>query len=76
MSQITIYLDDSSERQLKAAAAAAGLSVSRWIAELIREKTGSEWPQEVRELAGSWTAFPEADELRKGGGQDAPREAL
>lgn len=39
MAQITLDLDDETEAKLKAAAEAAGLSQSRWIGELIREKT-------------------------------------
>jgi hypothetical protein len=39
MSQVTIYLDDESEKAARAAAAAANLSLSRWFAQFAeREK--------------------------------------
>lgn len=76
MGQITIYLDQESEERMKRAAKAAGLPVSRWLAELVREKTRTEWPQGVREAAGAWTDFPDAVELRDTAGQDVPREPL
>jgi hypothetical protein len=76
MSQVTIYLDGELETRVKAAAKARGISVSRCIAELIREKTDADWPQEIREMAGSWNAFPTAEEIRADQGSNAPREAL
>jgi len=39
--------------RLRAGATAAGLSCNRWVTELIRARTQSEWPAEVRALAGS-----------------------
>ena len=76
MGQITIYLDEESEHRLKSAAAAAGMPVSRWVATLIRDKTRNEWPDSVRELAGAWKDFPDAEELRRSEGADLPREPL
>lgn len=76
MGQVTIYLDDESEKSLRAAAAASGVPVSRWIAELIKEKTRTDWPKEVRDLAGAWPDFPDEAELRPDGGSDVPREPL
>lgn len=76
MSQVTIYLDSTLEAQVKAVAKARGISLSRCIAELIREKTGTGWPQEIREMAGSWSSFPAAEEIRSNQGNNAPRESL
>ncbi len=76
MGQVTIYLDEESERRLKSAAAAAGVPVSRWVAQLVREKTRTEWPADVRELAGAWQDFPDAEELRRSVGTDLPRESF
>jgi len=77
MAQVTIYLDDDSDNRLKEAARAEGISVSKWIARLIEEKTRSEWPSSVRTLAGAWSAdFPEAENLRQGLGVDLPRATL
>jgi hypothetical protein len=74
MAQVTLYLDDETRERMRKAAKAAGLSQSRWLAELVRQETASEWPAEVRELAGSWPAFPEAEDLRKRAGRDVERE--
>lgn len=75
MGQVTIYLDDELEARLKTAAAGARISTSRWIADLVRERLRTEWPMEVRELAGSWGDFPDADDLRHDVGHDS-RESL
>jgi hypothetical protein len=76
MSQVTIYLDRELESRVKAVAKERGISVSRCIAELIREKTETGWPQEIREMAGSWASFPSAEEIRAGQGSNAPRESF
>lgn len=76
MAQVTLYLDDETARRARRAAKAAGLSQSRWLAELVRERTAREWPVEVRELAGTWGDFPEAEELRRSQGRDLEREEL
>jgi len=59
---------------LDAAARAAGTSRSRWLADLIRQRTAPEWPAEVASLAGSWAAqdFPTLEEIRKGLAEEAP----
>lgn len=75
MSQITIYLDDETQARMKCAAKAANVSVSRWLASLVREKTSSEWPENVRSSAGAWADFPELSTLR-GNVTDLPRESL
>ncbi|NKI36183.1 CopG family transcriptional regulator [Wenzhouxiangella sp. XN79A] len=76
MAQITIYLDPENERRLREAAADAGLSVSRWVAELIEERTRTQWPSVVRELAGAWQDFPDLEDLRDQEGKDLEREPL
>ena len=76
MPQVTIYLDAETAAKARAAARSAGISQSRWIAELIRRHAGSAWPDAVRRLAGACPAFPDSEDLRAGLGQDAPREDL
>lgn len=75
MARITLYLDRETEEQLDAAARAAGTSRSRWLADLIRKRTASEWPAEVARLAGSWVAadFPTLEEIRRGLPEEAER---
>ena len=76
MAQITLYLDDELQTRLRAAARAANLSQSRWVANLIAEKLRHEWPAEVIALHGAWTDLPEAESLRQELGQDVAREPL
>mgnify|MGYP000390616386 CR=1 FL=1 len=76
MGQVTVYLDNEVEKLMKQAAKAAGMPVSRWLSELVRAKTRTDWPQEVRDAVGAWADFPDADQLRAGQGQDLLREAL
>jgi len=76
MAQVTIYLEDELLTRTRAAAEAAGLSVSAWLARLVRERTRSDWPEDVAALAGAWRDLPLAEELRATQGEDTPREAL
>lgn len=74
MSQITVYMDAETQARMKSAAQVAGLSVSRWLAGLVQEKTASAWPLEVLAAAGAWQDFPDLDELRANDVADLPRE--
>jgi hypothetical protein len=74
--QVTIYLDEDSERRLKSAAAAAGIPVSRWVAALIQQKTATQWPDSVRRLAGDWKDFPDVEVLRETTSKDVTRESF
>lgn len=76
MAQVTIYLDEAAERRVKSAAKKAGVSVSRWVADLVENRTRNEWPAEVLELAGAWTDFPDPEDLRAQIGKDQRRERL
>lgn len=76
MAQVTLYLDEETSRRAREAAAAAGRSMSQWVAEAIRSRIGSEWPADVRALAGCWPDLPTAEELRRSTATDAARETL
>ncbi len=76
MSQITLYLDDETAARMKAAAAAAGLSQSRWVARLIQQKTATQWPDSVASLAGAWSDLSASETLRESTVDDVPREQL
>lgn len=66
MSQITLYLDDATQILVEQAAAASGMSKSRWVAEIVRKYAAHEWPKSCLELAGRFADFPLQD------GDDAP----
>lgn len=76
MGQVTIYLEDSIEAKMRAAAKARNLSQSKWIALLVKEKTSDEWPESVAQLAGAWKDFPTAETIRDYASTDVPREEL
>ncbi|MFL7838890.1 MAG: CopG family transcriptional regulator [Candidatus Promineifilaceae bacterium] len=74
MAQITIYLDEETAGMMRAFVKSKGISQSKWIVELIRERLQSEWPEHIIELAGAWEDFPTAEQIRHDMGQDIPRE--
>ena len=76
MPQLNLYVDESTHARIKRAAKASGVSLSKWVSNLIAERTSSQWPPEVLALAGSWSDFPSLEDIRAGQGQDAPRESL
>ena len=76
MSQVTIYLDEQTDKKLRQTVDKSGLSKSQWITRLIKEKTATEWPEAVREMVGEWQEVSEQDEIRATAGEDLPREEL
>ena len=76
MGQITIYLDAETEKRLSRAIKNSGISKSRWIADLIKEKVATSWPDNIAALAGAWSDMPTAEEIRKDFGEDVQREPL
>lgn len=76
MGQVTIYLDDDTEAKARAAAAAEGVSLSKWVVERIGRGSRSEWPALIRDLEGAWADLPSAEQLRQRYGKDVPRERL
>ena len=78
MGQVTLYLDNETEEKMKEAAKTAGVSQSRWVADLIREKAAAEWPASVVQMAGAWAEddFPSLEEIRQGLPPDLPRESF
>ena len=76
MGQLTIYLDSETERKMEKMVKKRGVSKSKWISQLIKEKTANTWPDHVAQLAGAWADFPTIEEIRKPAGRDAERERL
>jgi hypothetical protein len=76
MGQVTIYLDDTTEKNMLNLIEKSGLSKSKWIAGLINEKTATTWPETVVSLAGAWKNLPTAEEIRAKMGKDAARELI
>lgn len=76
MGQVTIHLDEETQSLMKRAVRHAGVSQSRWIAQVIREKVHGEWPADVAPLAGAWPDALTAEEIRAGYVVGAKRESL
>ena len=76
MGQVTIYIDDETEKTARTSARAEGMSLSKWIAGRIRYRARSEWPESVRTLAGAWNDLPSAAQIRRSRGKDVPRGRL
>ena len=76
MAHLTIYLTDDVELRVRKAAKAAKVSMSRWVADCVTKSVETSWPPEFLALAGAFPDFPDAEELRKGYGEDVPRGNL
>jgi len=76
MGQVTIYIDDQTEKKARASARAEGVSLSRWVAERIERRARGEWPAAVRALAGAWPDLPSAEQIRRSSGRDVARTRL
>jgi hypothetical protein len=76
MPQLNLYVDEATHRRIKKSAKASGVSLSKWVAACVREKTASEWPAEVLALSGAWKDFQALEDIRKTRGKDLPRETL
>ena len=76
MAHLTIYLTNDVEKRVRRAAKAAKVSVSKWVADRVTRSMEISWPPEFLALAGAFPDFPDAGDLRKGYGEDVPRESL
>jgi hypothetical protein len=76
MSQVTLCLDEETSERMRQAAQRDGVSQSQWVAGLIRERTRTDWPPQVRALAGAWSDMPLSEEIRVAAAGDAHRKPL
>ena len=53
-----------------------GISKSKWISDLIKQKITTTWPENIVKLAGAWTDLPTAEDIRKNMAADADRESI
>jgi len=74
MAQVTIYIPNDLESQIKAMASSLNISISKFISTLLEQKVQNEWSYSSKKLAGSWDDFPTFQEIRANQGQDALRE--
>jgi hypothetical protein len=64
------------ELRVRKAGKAAKVSTHKWVADRVTKSVEAAWPPEFLALAGAFPDFPDAGELRKGFGEDIPRESL
>jgi hypothetical protein len=76
MARIRIYLSDRIEARARGAARNQSVPVSHSVAEQATNKLAATWPAAVLEAFGAVPEFPEAEELRRGYGEDVCREPL
>jgi hypothetical protein len=76
MGQVTIYLDSETEKKMSNVIKKTGISKSKWISDLIKQKMASTWPENIVKLAGAWTDLPTAEDIRKNMAEDADRESI
>ena len=74
MAQVTIYIPNDLQSQIKAMASSLNISISKFISTILEQKVQNEWSASSRKLAGSWDDFPTLQEIRANQGQDAQRE--
>lgn len=59
MPQLHCYVPDVVAQKVQRRAAAAGVSTSRYLADLIKEKVGADWPAGYFErVVGGWEGEP------------------
>ena len=59
MPQLHLYVSDEIAAEVVREARAAGLSVSRYLAQLVRERTSTDWPDGWFErVPGGWQGGP------------------
>jgi hypothetical protein len=77
LGQVTIYLDNETEKKARTAAESDGVSLSKWIAQRIQADERRDWPTAVRELAGAWSDdMPSAQQIRRQSTKDIARRRL
>ena len=76
MGQVTIYLDAETEKKMNRIVQSSGVSKSRWIADIITERTKKNWPDHIKKMAGTWQDLPTAEKLRSQLGTDSERIPL
>lgn len=61
MAQLHFYIPDSVADSVKIKAEHAHLSVSKYLAELVKREVANEWPEKYFEIFGQW----EGDSLQR-----------
>lgn len=74
MAQVTIYIPNDLESQIKEMAGSLNISISKFISTILEQKVKNEWSSSSHRLAGAWDDFPTLLEIRTNQGHDVKRE--
>ena len=74
MAQITIYINNDLESKVKDIANSLNTSISKYISTVLEKNINKNWNPKVENLAGSWSDFPTAEEIRSNDVMDTKRE--
>ena len=74
MAQLSIYIANDLELQVKEMASSLNISISKFISTILEQKVQNEWSNGSRKLAGSWDDFITLEEIRDNQGYDVKRE--
>ena len=69
MSRLSIYLKKDLKQKVVSAAKAKNISSSKWLVKIIEKELNDSWiddswPENIRQMAGSWLDFPSQEEIR------------
>lgn len=76
MAQVTIYINSSLEAKIKETAKSLNISISKFISGILEKQIQNEWDPSTKELAGSWSNFPDIETIRSVDAKDTSREAF
>ena len=76
MAQVTIYINNNLETKIKETAKSLNISISKFISGVLEKQIQHEWDPSTKELAGSWSDFPDIETIRSVDAKDASREAF
>jgi len=74
MAQVTIYIDNNLEENIKRLAKNTGESISKFISKILEQNISSNWDNEIKDLAGSWSDFPTIEDIKNTQAKDTKRE--
>lgn len=73
MAQVTIYMDNALEANVKQLANDTGVSISKFISKILEQNINNKWSKDIKDLSGSWNDIDEKD-IKNYQVQDIKRE--
>jgi hypothetical protein len=76
VAQVTIYINNDLEKNIKDIAASMNLSMSKFISGILEQKISPIWNAKLKEIPGSWNDFVSLEEIRNDIASDTKREEI